>query len=130
MTNNGQVHVLEEVYFIPSMCNNIISLGQLCESGNRVVIKGEFLWVYAVNENLLLKVKRSTNRLYKVIIKEFKGLCLLSKAEEISWLWHSRLGHVNFQSMLLMSENRMARGLPDLTHSKGVCEGCLMSKQA
>ena len=32
--------------------------------------------------------------------------------------------------MLLMSKNRMARGMPDLTHPKSIYKGCLMSKQA
>lgn len=26
ITNNGEVHALKEVYFIPNLCNNIISL--------------------------------------------------------------------------------------------------------
>lgn len=84
MTKDGEEHTLKEVYFIPNLCNNIISLGQLCESGNKVVIKDEHLWVYDEKERLLLKVKRSTNRLYKVTIGENKDLCLLTKAEEIS----------------------------------------------
>lgn len=51
-TQDGKECILGEVYFIPSLCNNIISLGQLSESGSKVIIKGEFLWVY-------------NNRLYK-----------------------------------------------------------------
>lgn len=40
---NGEEKVLEDVYFIPSLCSNIISLGQLSEEGNQVVMRGEFL---------------------------------------------------------------------------------------
>lgn len=75
-------------------------------------------------------MKRSANRLYKVIINDVNGVCLLTKAGELTWLWHSRLGHVNFNSMNLLSKNRMAYGLPTFTHPKDVCKGCLMSKQA
>ncbi|XP_074378700.1 uncharacterized protein LOC141720250 [Apium graveolens] len=42
---NGKEHVLKEVYFIPTLCNNIISLGQLSEDGNKVVMSGHHLWV-------------------------------------------------------------------------------------
>ncbi|XP_074328395.1 uncharacterized protein LOC141666305 [Apium graveolens] len=46
LTNqDGKECTLKEVYFIPSLCNNIISLGQLSEGGNKVIIKGEFLWI-------------------------------------------------------------------------------------
>lgn len=40
---NGEERILKDVYFIPTLCNNIISLGQLAEVGNRVVLDGEFL---------------------------------------------------------------------------------------
>lgn len=72
---------------------------------------------------------RSFNRLYKLVIEETKGMCLLTKTEEISWLWHMHLGHVNFQAMMLMSRNKMAYELPDFVHPKNVCKGCLLSKQ-
>lgn len=65
---NGEERELHEVFFIPSLCNNIISLGQLSETGNRVVMNGDFLWVYESQGKLLMKVKRSANRLYKIVI--------------------------------------------------------------
>lgn len=111
------------------MCNNIISLGQLSEDGNKVVLNGEYLWVYDDRGKLLMKVQRSINRLYKIVIEEHNPGCMLSKAKELTWLWHSRLGHVNFQSLYTMSEKEMARGLPKLVQPKGVCTGCLLSKQ-
>lgn len=43
---NGEERVLNEVYFIPTLCSNIISLGQLSEEGNKVVLNGNYLWVY------------------------------------------------------------------------------------
>lgn len=77
-----------------------------------------------------MKVKKSANRLYKIVIEHKNEVCLMSKAEETSWLWHARLGHVNFQALKHMSEKEMTLGLPLLSQPKGVCEGCLMSKQA
>lgn len=65
---NGVEKLFREVYYIPNLCNNILSLGQLFEEGNLVVMYVEFLWVYDNEGKLLLKVKRSGNRLYKIII--------------------------------------------------------------
>lgn len=42
---NGEEKTLGDVYYIPSLCSNIISLGQLSEEGNKVVMKGDFLWI-------------------------------------------------------------------------------------
>lgn len=44
--NNGEDKLLNEVFYIPTLCSNIISIGQLSEEGNRVIIKGSYLWVY------------------------------------------------------------------------------------
>lgn len=120
--------MLREVYFILNLCNNIISLGQLSENGSKVLIKGEFLWIYDVKDRLVLKVKKSANRLYKLIVKDSRDACFLTKTDE-TWLWHSRLGHINFQSMALMSRNSLVRGLPIFTQPKEVCTWCLLSKQ-
>lgn len=109
---NGEERILKEVYYIPKPCNNIISLGQLSEDGNRVVLKGDFMWVFDTMGKLLMRVKRSPNRLYKIIIETNKPACLLLKSDELSWLWHARLGHVNFQALTLMQAADMVRGIP------------------
>ena len=126
---NGGEKLLKEVYYIPNLCNNIISLGQLSEEGNRVVLHGVYLWVYDECEKLVMKVKRSGNRLYKILLENNNDTCLLTKVDEEAWLWHSRLGHVNFPAMVLMSKKKMANEFPAIAQPKEICTGCLMSKQ-
>lgn len=67
-----------------------------------------------------MKVTRSNNRLYKIVIEPWDSVCLLTKSEETSWLWHSRLGHVNFHSMELMSKKIMLKGMPDIAQPKKI----------
>ncbi|XP_074347273.1 uncharacterized protein LOC141686115 [Apium graveolens] len=78
---NGEERTLKDIYFIPSLRNNIISLGQLSEEGKQVTIKCEYMWIHEEEGKLLMKVKRSANRLYKLILKSEKPRCLMSKAE-------------------------------------------------
>lgn len=40
---NGEEQTLHEACYIPTLCSNIISLGQLSEDGNKVVINGNYL---------------------------------------------------------------------------------------
>lgn len=127
---NGEEKELKDVYYIPSLCNNIISIGQLSEEGNKAVFSGDFVWIYENQGRLLMKVKRSVNRLYKIILKTVTASCMISsKIEDFSWLWHLRLGHVNFQALNLMSTTRMVRGMPKICQPKKVCTSCLLSKQ-
>lgn len=125
---NGEERMFHEVYFIPNLCNNILSLGKLSEEGNRVVMKGDLLWVYDKEKRLLMKVKRSCNRLYKIIVNTVESKNLLVKEDEATWLWHSRLGHVNFQALNLMLRNNMIEGLSKIVKPKEPCSGSLMSK--
>lgn len=122
--------VLQEVYFIPSLCSNIISLGQLAETGDEILMKGSFLWVRDKTGRLLMKVKRSPNRLYKIILNEAKPKCLLGSSEETSWLWHARLGHVNFQSLKRMAEKKIVLGLPNMEQPVQLCKGCIDGKHS
>ncbi|XP_074352628.1 uncharacterized protein LOC141691769 [Apium graveolens] len=122
---NGEERMLHDVYYISTLCNNVISLGQLSETGHKVIIQNNLLPVYDNEGQLLMKVTRSENRLYKIVIEPWK----LSKGEEMSRLWHLRLGHVNSQSMLLMSKKQMVRGMPAIIQPRGFCSGCILAKQ-
>lgn len=82
---NGDQRKLTEIYFIPSLCNNILSLEQLTEWGCRVELQDEFLRVYDKNKDLLMKVKRSPNRLYKFFLKTCKPVCVKDSLEEPEW---------------------------------------------
>lgn len=126
---NGEERTLRDVYYIPTLCNNIISIGQPSEGGNKVIITGDLLRVYDERENLLMRVKRSSNRLYKLIIEPSAPACIFLRSEDTSWIWHLRLGHVNYQAMTLMSRKKMVKGLPKIDQPKGICNGCLMAKQ-
>lgn len=130
LCKNGEKRCQFDVYYIPSLCNNIISLGQMSEDGNKVVLKGDLLWIYDEKERPLMKVKRSSNRLYKLIIETVEKMCLLAKVDETSKLWHVRLGHVNYQAMHMMIREQMVIGMPKISQPGNVCDGCLMSKQA
>ncbi|GJX91101.1 putative RNA-directed DNA polymerase [Tanacetum coccineum] len=119
----------KDVYHIPSLCNNIISLGQLSEHGDMIQISGAHLWVHDKNGKLLMKVNRSPNRLYKIVLNEVEPHCLFGEHKEHSWLWHSRLGHVNFQKLKEMCDKNLVHGLKAIEKPDALCKGCLEGKQ-
>lgn len=82
----GDVKVFDNVFYISNLCNNIISLGQMSEEGNKVVLNGDFLWVHDNCGKLLMKVRRSEKRLYKILLEDSQDVCLLTKVEKDSWL--------------------------------------------
>lgn len=109
--SSGDQWVLDGVYFIPKLRTNLICLGQLTEIGYRVVLDDDYLTVSEKNPHrLIMCVPRTANRMYKVELRNVEPNCLLASLENSAWLWHGRLGHVNFQSMKKLVEKEMAGG--------------------
>ncbi|XP_042756658.2 retrovirus-related Pol polyprotein from transposon TNT 1-94 [Lactuca sativa] len=127
---NGEQRKLEEVYYIPDLCSNIISLGQLDEGGDEIRIKQNILRIYDSKMRLLMKVQRSSNRLYKIELREVSSRCLVGESKDPTWLWHTRLGHVNFTALKSMSEKGIIEGVPKMAIPSKPCEGCLVGKQS
>jgi hypothetical protein len=125
---NGDQWLLQEVYYIPRLCSNIISLGQLTEVGHKVIMDAEHLRVYDNSPaRLLMKVRRTPNRLYKIELHQATPVCPLASLQDPTWLWHARLGHVNFAAMKLLVDKEMAAGVPPITHPNELCHGCLLA---
>lgn len=53
----------------------------------------------------------------------------MARCDNESWLWHSRLGHVNFKALRLMSTANMVYGMPKINQPNEICNGCLIAKQ-
>ncbi|KAK9059981.1 hypothetical protein SSX86_020685 [Deinandra increscens subsp. villosa] len=128
--NKQEQKLLTEVYYIPSLKSNIMSLGQLTEGGCEVNMKGDKLWVRECSGRLLMKVSRSPNRLYKIALKTGSPKCFHAKMEDPAWLWHGRLGHTNFQNLDDITRKEMVEGVPRIKHISQVCEACMVGKQS
>ncbi|KAD1826795.1 hypothetical protein E3N88_42252 [Mikania micrantha] len=125
-SKNGDQFVLPNVYYIPALHNNIMSLGQMTEDGYDVRMTKDYLKVHDVKGRLIMKVYRSPNRLYKQLLIPGKPACLTMKLEEESWLWHARMGHANFIVLENMARKGYVTGMPC---PKQTCEDCLVAKQ-
>ncbi|KAG7583447.1 Zinc finger CCHC-type superfamily [Arabidopsis suecica] len=69
VANNGERRALHDVYYIPNLRSNIVSLGQATESGCDVRMREDYLTLYDRDGKLFVKAKRSKNRLYKVMMR-------------------------------------------------------------
>ncbi|KAL4303488.1 hypothetical protein GQ457_10G006770 [Hibiscus cannabinus] len=125
---NGDHKALQEVYYIPKLCSNIISLGQMTEDGNKVQMAGDTMKVTDNSGKLVMSVKRNQSRLYKITLKTSKQVCLQTSLDDPAWLWHARLGHVNFHDLKVMGEKKLAVGVPLLSRPNKFCETCVISK--
>ncbi|KAG7578131.1 Zinc finger CCHC-type [Arabidopsis thaliana x Arabidopsis arenosa] len=129
VSRDGERKVLADVYFIPDLRSNIISLGQATEAGCEVKMKGESLVVNDKDGKLLVKASRSKNRLYKVLMEVEATRCLQITALNDSAKWHARLGHVGLETMKSMVKKELVTGMPSFSVEKETCASCLLGKQ-
>lgn len=127
---NGEPRKITEVYYIPELRSNIISLGQATESGCDVRMKGEALTMHDREGKLIVRATRSKNRLYKVRMGIKEALCYLSTRPSDSSRWHARLGHINLDTMKAMISRELVTGVPKIEIEPKVCGSCLLGKQA
>ncbi|XP_076940852.1 uncharacterized protein LOC143610193 [Bidens hawaiensis] len=106
-SKTGDHRVLSDVYFIPSLKSNIISLGQATENGCDVRMKKNYLLLYDGEGKLMMKVFRTRNRLYTAKLIVGAPVCLLSRLDDPAWLWHARMGHLNFEAMKALGTKNM-----------------------
>lgn len=128
-SKTGEQKLVTNIYYIPDLKSNILSLGQATEVGCDVRMKLDYLTVHDPRGRLLVKVTRSPNRLYKIKLQTGKPLCLSSRLEDETWKWHARLGHISFKTIRLMSQQEMVQGLPMIEDETRFCESCLVGKQ-
>ena len=129
VTSDGKRKSLADVYYIPELKSNIISLGQAIESGCDVRMRNKYLTLRDRQGNLLVKSLRTKNRLYKVVMEVEGAKCLQLEKISDSTLWHTRLGHVGMDSMKAMVSKEIVTGIPKMSIEKETCASCQLGKQ-
>lgn len=127
---NGEQKTLRDVYYIPDLKSNIISLSQATESGCDIRMRDNYLTLHDKDGNLITRAKRSRNRLYKVIMEIVDTKCLQLVGSNEATTWHARLGHIGDVSIKTMIRKELVVGLTNITINKDTCASCLLGKQA
>ncbi|GKV01270.1 hypothetical protein SLEP1_g13835 [Rubroshorea leprosula] len=129
-SKNGSHLLITQVYYVPTLKSNILSLGQLLEMGYDIHLKDGCLTLRDGSDNLVAKVPMEKNRMFLLNVHVDHPRSLKTCVEEASWLWHLRLGHLNFGGLKALASEEMVNGLPKINHPNQLCEGCFFGKQA
>ena len=125
---NGRHQFISNVYYVPNMKSNILSIGQLLEKGYDIHMKNRSLFIRNDQRNLIAQVPMTNNRMFLLNIQNDVAKCLKACYKDNAWLWHLRFGHLNFGGLKLLSEKEMVKGLPSISLPDQFCEGCLLGK--
>ncbi|CAH9069840.1 unnamed protein product [Cuscuta europaea] len=128
--NDGSHQFISDVYYVPNLKTNILSMGQLLEKDYDIHLKNRSLSLRDNNGRLVAKVPMTRNRMFLLDIQRDQAICLKSCLKDESWIWHLRYGHLNFGGLKMLSSKGMVKGLPFINHPDQLCEGCLFGKQS
>ncbi|GKD45673.1 retrovirus-related pol polyprotein from transposon TNT 1-94 [Tanacetum coccineum] len=126
----GVTHTLIDVYYVPGLMNNLISVGQVQERGLEILIKNGLCSIFHPRRGLITRIKMSSNRMFMIKAKPNSiDECHKVETDFTTHLWHQRFGHINNRSLKLLHDKDLVRGLPIINTEAGTCSDCLVGKQ-
>ncbi|KAG9440556.1 hypothetical protein H6P81_020721 [Aristolochia fimbriata] len=125
---DGSMQKISDVYYVPGLHFNLLSVGQLAEKGYDVRIQGGQCTIQDSKQGLIAKVHMNSSRLFPLSLTY--DTCLSSSVHNKSWLWHCRFGHINFDSLALLERKNMVRGLSHIHVDRIVCDTCVLGKHS
>jgi hypothetical protein len=114
----------KDVLLVDGMKHNLLSVSQMHEIGCEVVFTSKDCNIKFVNSGqVVAKDTRTDNNVY--VLKEDSHL---SKHDE-SWLWHRRLGHINFYHLIKLKNLEAVKDLPIISKPQDfMCKPCQVGK--
>lgn len=125
----GNKNNIRDVYYIPALRSNIISLGQLLEKGYDVHTKDWLLAVKNKVAELVHNVELTKICLFTLDIKSELIICLKAVIKDDSWLWHLRFDRLGYTGLKLLPNAKMVDGLLKIDKPSELCEACVKGKQ-
>ncbi|RVW92788.1 Retrovirus-related Pol polyprotein from transposon TNT 1-94 [Vitis vinifera] len=121
--------IISNVFFVPDLKTNLLSVGQLQEKGYEIFIKDGVCRIQDEKLGLIAQVNMTTNRMFPLYLDNTTQNCFSTKLMDEGWLWHFRYGHLNFGGLKTLQQKNMVTGLPPIQTPSQICEECVVGKQ-
>jgi RNase P subunit RPR2 len=103
----------------------------LCDHGNTLLFNSQECRIRKEDTDILVATPsiRTPNNVY-ILNKIGREVCYVGQLDE-SWLCHKRMGHLNFDNLVKLSNNQAVRGIPKIIRpSNPICKHCQHGKHA
>ncbi|XP_061347561.1 uncharacterized protein LOC133293058 [Gastrolobium bilobum] len=128
LQKDGRVGTIRDVYYVPELKSNILSIGQLTEKGYSVLMTDRVLLLKDKQGRLIARVQMKKNRMYKLSLRSVEVGCLQAEVEDKMSLWHRRFGHLHYGALAELMKKNMVVGLPKINSERKFCEDCMLGK--
>lgn len=135
ITLGGVSYVINDVYYVPELKNNLLRVGQLQEKGLDVLFKGgeqRTCSIFHPSRGKIAELVMSANRMFvlmgEVDDKTKEEKCLQIDVAHKDEVWHHRYGHLSHKGLSTLCKKEMVTDLPDIGQVKISCEACIKGK--
>ncbi|PNX74620.1 putative LRR receptor-like protein kinase, partial [Trifolium pratense] len=125
----GRIHVITDVYYLPGLSNNLLSIGQLQQKGITIIFKNNTCQLFHEEKGLIISTAMTTNKMYIINAPVITPNCLQMTKDEETDLWHKRYAHLSLKGLKVLTGKNMVKGLPELKDNEEKCSDCLSGKQ-
>ena len=120
---SGQKLTLLNVFYVPELRKNLISAYLLCKKGFKVVLESNN--VIVSKNGVFVGKGYSCDGMFKLSINEISVVSYYIDNSSSSYLWHAKLGHLNYGCLNYMSKHDY---IPSINIDNKKCEICVEAK--
>jgi hypothetical protein len=125
LSHVGQKGKLMNVLHVPTIMQNLVSIGQIIDQG--IEVRFTHLRAFIEEEGRIIARGRRDGRIFILdYTDDGPDTALIAKgqkAESDIDLWHKRIGHVNYQRLQDLQTRQVVLGLPKFSgHKAQICE--------
>ena len=115
LTRKGEKKTISDVYYVPGMKCNLLSIGQLVQKGYNIFFEDDVCTIMdkPPSKQCIAEVKMTRNRMFPLRIRadlknaEEKAAmaqeAFQSEPKDENWLWHLIFGNLNFVGLNLLN---------------------------
>ena len=118
---------LRDVFYVPKLAHNLVSVSQITKSGKRFQFCENTCKIF--EKNNILAYGNKINNLYVLdhVENSSKNISLISKTDQ-NVLWHRRFCHINNDYLRKLVNNDLVRGLEKFEIHDSFCDSCCDGK--
>nr|GEW96679.1 putative reverse transcriptase domain-containing protein [Tanacetum cinerariifolium] len=130
VNKEGAKNVFTKVAFINGLKYNLISINQLCDAKYIIQFHKKRGTIFNSNKEFVMIAPRVRDVYVLDMTSSAQESCFFTKASEnLNWLWHKRLAHLNLKTINKLAKQNHIIGLPSLVYSKDKpCSSCEKEK--
>ena len=110
MARNGEQKFVPDVYYVPGLKCNILSIRQIIDKGYNVFFKDDVCTIIDIppSKKVIAEVHMTSNRMFplklRADLKERRNVAAVTEevfqqeVKDENWLWHLIFGHLNLEA--------------------------------